>query len=67
MAGHTDETPEFLTTEEVAQRLRYSPRYVRKLIYDEDLGAVQLKSGGRWLVPYTEYKKYVAELFIQVR
>ena len=67
MTSPTDETPEFLTTAEVAQRLRYSPRYVRTLIQQKDLGAVQLKSGGRWLVPYPEYEKYLAKLFAQVR
>ncbi|MBK1669527.1 hypothetical protein CKO28_15920 [Rhodovibrio sodomensis] len=56
--------PEFLTTEEVAERLRHSSRHVRYLIQSERLKAVRCTEGGRWLIPYSSYKQYVAELLV---
>jgi excisionase family DNA binding protein len=65
MAGKKGE-PEFFTTDEVAARLRCSPRHVRYLIKQGDLGAVRFSNGGRWLVPISSYHRYVSQLLEEI-
>lgn len=51
----------YLTVEEVAKHIRFSPRTVRDEITSGKLKAVQLEKGGKYVVSTDELNKYLSE------
>jgi excisionase family DNA binding protein len=52
-------TEEYLTPEEVAERLKYHPEYVRKLLREEKLPGRKLR--GSWRIKVTELDAWIKE------
>jgi excisionase family DNA binding protein len=51
--GDTDQS-DFLTVEQAAERLGYSPRWVRQLLREKKLQGIKVEGGRKWLIPRGE-------------
>ena len=54
----TDE-PQYLTAEEVAEKIRKKPRYVRYLCANGILGATKPRGARAWLIPKESLDDYL--------
>ena len=62
MADTPDHPDDLLTVNEVARRLRYAPRTVRKRIADGELAAVRAPGERLWRIPVSAYWEYASRL-----